>query len=79
MPIYEYRCKRCNHRFEDLVKVGGVSEVVVCPECDDRDVMRLPSVFGVGASGIASVPTAGLPVCGACGQQTEQPCSQPQV
>ena len=79
MPIYKYCCKQCYHKFEDLVRAGEVSEVVVCPECDNRDVMRLPSVFGVGVSGIANAPTAGLPICGTCGQQTEQPCSQPDV
>ena len=76
MPIYEYCCKRCNRRFENLAKSGDVSDSLVCPECDNRDVMRLPSVFGVGTSGIASAPTAEFPVCGACGQQTGQPCSQ---
>ena len=79
MPIYEYCCKRCNHRFEDLVKAVGVRVVVVCPECDNRDVMRLPSVFGVGVSSVSSAPIGELPVCGACGQQTDQPCSQPEV
>ena len=79
MPIYEYCCKQCNHRFEELVKSGGVREEVACPACENRDVMRLPSVFGVGASGIASAPTGELPVCGTCGVQTEQPCPQPEV
>ena len=79
MPIYEYCCKQCAHRFEDLVKAAGVREVVVCPECDNRDVMRLPSVFGVGMSGIASAPTGELAECGACGQHTNQPCSPSEV
>ena len=79
MPIYEYCCTQCNHTFEDLVKAVGVKEVVVCPECDDRSVMRLPSVFGVGPSGVANAPTGELPVCGACGNHTDQPCSPSEV
>jgi putative FmdB family regulatory protein len=79
MPIYEYRCKQCNHTFEDLVQANQTNRSVVCPECENHDVMRLLSVFGVGTSDIASVPTADMPTCGTCGHQTPQPCSQAEI
>lgn len=31
MPIYEYECTSCGHRFEKMVKIGA--EAPPCPEC----------------------------------------------
>ena len=38
MPIYEFRCRSCDARFEDLVPPGTAS--VACPECGERDTER---------------------------------------
>ena len=47
MPIYEYRCNRCNkdfsHLFLNLKKVGQV----FCKFCNSKDVTRLLSPFCV--------------------------------
>jgi putative FmdB family regulatory protein len=32
MPLYEYECKKCHHRFEKLQKFSD-SPVKKCPEC----------------------------------------------
>ena len=32
MPIYEYKCRKCGKRFEELVKIGQTPE---CPRCHD--------------------------------------------
>ncbi|HKV28093.1 MAG TPA: FmdB family zinc ribbon protein [Candidatus Acidoferrales bacterium] len=32
MPLYEYKCVKCGHRFERIEKVTA-SEVKKCPEC----------------------------------------------
>jgi putative FmdB family regulatory protein len=32
MPIYEYRCKKCEHKFEKLVKLGVLPPF--CPKCE---------------------------------------------
>ncbi|HXX27688.1 MAG TPA: zinc ribbon domain-containing protein [Terriglobales bacterium] len=32
MPIYEYQCKRCHHRFERIQKFSD-PHVKKCPEC----------------------------------------------
>lgn len=42
MPIYEFECRQCGHRFEDLV-VGGSKPV--CRACGGEDLERLLSVF----------------------------------
>ena len=42
MPIYEFRCEACDHRFEELVgsHVGVGEEDVRCPECGSDRVER---------------------------------------
>lgn len=42
MPIYEYSCKNCGHNFEELVSAG---EIVICPACKSKKVLRLLSTF----------------------------------
>ena len=32
MPIYEYKCKKCHHRFEKIQKFSD-PPVTKCPEC----------------------------------------------
>ena len=36
MPIYEYVCKRCNHRFEVLTAFWNGK----CPNCQSTEVER---------------------------------------
>lgn len=38
MPIYDYRCRRCAHRFEQIVRAG---ETPPCPACGAADPERL--------------------------------------
>jgi putative FmdB family regulatory protein len=33
MPIYEYKCKKCGHRFEKLHQSFSEPRVKKCPEC----------------------------------------------
>lgn len=37
MPIYEYVCRACEHRFDALVRR---SETPACPECSGEDLER---------------------------------------
>lgn len=32
MPLYDYKCRKCGARFEELVKIGETPE---CPRCHD--------------------------------------------
>ena len=50
MPIYEYRCDKCNNSFEKLV-FAGEEEDVKCPECGNRDVKRVISAFSFMGAG----------------------------
>lgn len=43
MPIYEYRCSDCEHRFEEFFsKMPKEDEIlaVECPKCKSKNVVR---------------------------------------
>ncbi|HEY6770990.1 MAG TPA: zinc ribbon domain-containing protein [Solirubrobacterales bacterium] len=42
MPIYEFVCESCGHRFEELVGATGGIQVaeVTCPECGSAKIER---------------------------------------
>jgi putative FmdB family regulatory protein len=65
MPIFEYICKECDHRFEALV-YG--KEKASCPKCHTTKLAPQISVFAVSAKGASSsssaAPSGG---CGSCG------------
>jgi putative FmdB family regulatory protein len=42
MPIYEYECQACHHRFEEWQKMSD-KPVKVCPKCKARKVDKLIS------------------------------------
>jgi len=42
MPLYEYECFLCNHRFERIRRVADAS-AMICPECGGK-VRRLLGV-----------------------------------
>tara|TARA_B100001123_G_scaffold428120_1_gene544578 strand:+ start:585 stop:869 length:285 start_codon:yes stop_codon:yes gene_type:complete len=49
MPIYEYRCRGCQHEFEAVVLPNGAP--AVCPECREIDLEKLVSQFAVSSDG----------------------------
>lgn len=49
MPIYEYRCGRCEHEFEKLV--FNASAEIVCPKCQSKKVSRMMSAFAFSSGG----------------------------
>jgi putative FmdB family regulatory protein len=42
MPIYEYECQACGHRFEEWQKMAD-APIKVCPKCKKRKVDKLIS------------------------------------
>jgi putative FmdB family regulatory protein len=61
MPIYEYVCSSCGHRFEKLVRSFGAEQQVHCPRCRENGSQRVLSSFAVGGHGssadVGSAPT----------------------
>ena len=45
MPIYEYRCKRCNGEFSVLIMRSGDESKIRCESCASRELTRLLSRF----------------------------------
>lgn len=52
MPIFEYKCKKCNSKFEVLHKSSLNLEEVSCPDCNSKENQKLLSTFS--ASGFSS-------------------------
>jgi putative FmdB family regulatory protein len=48
MPLFEYQCQECGHRFEALVL--GCRQPDRCPRCDAPKVEKQFSTFGVGGT-----------------------------
>ncbi|HEY7389938.1 MAG TPA: zinc ribbon domain-containing protein [Bryobacteraceae bacterium] len=42
MPIYEYECRQCGHRFEYLVR--STTPAAECPSCHRQDLTQLISL-----------------------------------
>ncbi|MDB5101822.1 MAG: hypothetical protein JWM80_6243 [Cyanobacteria bacterium RYN_339] len=58
MPIYEYRCEPCGHRFEAYL--ASSAEQASCPLCAGTQLNRLMSTFASSAvAGYKSVQPAG--------------------
>jgi DNA-directed RNA polymerase subunit RPC12/RpoP len=79
MPLYEYNCKKCQAKFEKLVKSmsassGGASsestataEAIACPECGSTKITRSISVFAAVGKDAATARAPSPGGCGRCG------------
>ena len=63
MPIFEYVCQDCHHRFEALVYGKQKAE---CPKCHAKKLDTQLSVFAVSAKGSSGAAMSGG-ACGSCG------------
>ena len=43
MPLFEYACRACGHKFETLVMGGRTPS---CPRCESVELEKLYSTFG---------------------------------
>ena len=50
MPIYEYRCNACEHKFEALQKFSD-APLVTCPACANDALVKLVSAAGFQLKG----------------------------
>lgn len=63
MPLYEFQCRSCSHRFEELVRTSDGPPA--CPHCHGGDLDKLLSAFAVGTG--AQAPAMPKSPCGSCG------------
>lgn len=47
MPIYEYECRSCHHRYTAILSMKESADVPACPHCQSRDVQKLISRVAV--------------------------------
>lgn len=64
MPLYEYRCRSCDHHFELLVRESTRLE---CPSCESRELDKQLSVFAVSAPAAGGSRDFAPAACGSCG------------
>jgi len=57
MPIYEYRCKKCNNNFEKLVSLSK-KDKIKCPRCESDDVAKKMSMTASSKAGCGSCSSA---------------------
>lgn len=69
MPIFEYVCRECDHRFEAIV-LG--SQKANCPKCESRKLEQQISRFAVSGADndtefASNGDNADSGACGSCG------------
>ena len=72
MPIYEYRCDKCQAQFEELVLSAGASTAVKCRHCNSSRVTKLMAAFAVHGAAQSRAPEPGG--CGSCGAEKRGMC-----
>lgn len=50
MPIYEYKCNSCEHKFDKLQKISD-PPLVDCPDCGKPELVKLVSAAGFRLKG----------------------------
>jgi putative FmdB family regulatory protein len=63
MPIFEYVCQECHHKFEAIV-LG--QQKAACPKCEGKKLQQQISTFAVSGTD-KSAPAAEAGPCGTCG------------
>jgi putative FmdB family regulatory protein len=62
MPIYEFRCTKCDHTFEELVLRSRDLEELECPECSSGEVeLLISSPAGTPTGGTLGAGSSGAP------------------
>ena len=51
MPIFEFKCLKCNDVFELLMMNRDESVKMFCPKCDSEDIERVVSCTNYNISG----------------------------
>lgn len=59
MPIFEYRCSSCGHKFEDIRTQAEADKVGDCPKCGKPKVERVMSAFSCGPGCSSTGPSWG--------------------
>jgi putative FmdB family regulatory protein len=75
MPIYEYVCKKCKHKFE-IFHRGGEREKIECPQCKGKEIEKLLSLFGFSSGGSFVSSASGGNACTSCSSKSCNGCGK---
>jgi putative FmdB family regulatory protein len=64
MPLFEYRCESCGHRFEQLTRAGVAP---ACPKCQGERLEKQLSTFAVSVQGPSGSSIRSDSPCASCG------------
>ncbi|HNY91905.1 MAG TPA: zinc ribbon domain-containing protein [bacterium] len=67
MPIYEYRCSDCGHRFEVFQRMGADGSDLQCPLCAAPKPEKLFSAIAASSKSGSSGCASPSPGCGSGG------------
>ena len=67
MPMFEYVCRACGERFEELRSVRDEGPGPACPACGSEEVAKLFSAFATSSAGTRVGETSS---CGGSGRFT---------
>jgi putative FmdB family regulatory protein len=73
VPIFEFECPRCNHRFDDLLRSSSAKNPP-CPKCKCVKTQRLMSTFSMGGCASEGGHSHGGGSC-SCGGCSSGSCS----
>ena len=45
MPLFEFRCRKCGKKFEEIIKGSEKRDAAKCPHCGSSQVEKLLSSF----------------------------------
>jgi len=74
VPLFEFKCQQCDVEFEELCLSSRDVEQAACPECQNGDVTKLLSVFGIKARGVDTSSASSSSKCGSCQRNTCKNC-----
>ncbi len=66
MPLYEFRCEKCENVIERLCRMGSNGKGLTCPTCGGSKLRRLMSVFSARSKGEGGSTAAVGSSCGSC-------------
>jgi len=74
MPLFEFECLKCKQKFETLCRHNDLEKGISCPYCQNQEVKRLFSTFGLksGSTFRSSSPSSGCTGCAATSCSTCQ-------
>lgn len=66
MPLYEYICLDCKHRFDELRPMNDADKSIPCSECHSEHTSRRISVFNAQSGGRVVAGNAASSGCAGC-------------